>query len=90
MIYTSLVLFFGFVIFAFSEFGGTIALGLLTSLTLFFALFTNLVLLPSLLVSFDKNRMVKKEKKGLFQLTKSQIHARVVALREKRAGRKSK
>lgn len=91
MIYTSLVLFFGFVIFAFSEFGGTIALGLLTSLTLFFALFTNLVLLPSLLLSFDKNRLiVKKEKKGLFQLTKDQIRDRLEILRVRRRERKAK
>lgn len=89
MIYTSLVLFFGFVIFAFSEFGGTIALGLLTSLTLFFALFTNLVLLPSLLVSFDKNRMVKREKKGLFGLTKDQIRARLAKLKAKREARRA-
>lgn len=54
MIYTSIVLFFGFVIFAFSNFGGTIALGLLTSLTLMFAMVTNLTILPALLLSFSK------------------------------------
>jgi hypothetical protein len=54
MIYTSIVLFFGFIIFVFSTFGGTIALGLLTSLTLFFAMFTNLMLLPALLLTFSK------------------------------------
>ncbi len=48
MMYTSIVLFFGFIIFAFSEFGGTVALGILTSTTLLFAMFTNLILLPSL------------------------------------------
>lgn len=88
MIYTSMVLFFGFVIFTFSEFGGTIALGLLTSLTLFFALFTNLVLLPALLVSFDKNRVYTKEKKGLFKLSKLQIKNRLQELRNKRKERK--
>jgi predicted RND superfamily exporter protein len=54
MIYTSIVLFCGFVIFAFSDFGGTVALGVLTSVTLFFAIFTNLVLLPSMLLTFSK------------------------------------
>ncbi len=54
MIYTSIVLFCGFIIFVFSTFGGTIALGLLTSLTLFFAMFTNLTILPALLLTFSK------------------------------------
>lgn len=54
MIYTSIVLFFGFVIFAFSSFGGTVALGILTSITLFFAMFTNLTLLPSMLITANK------------------------------------
>lgn len=55
MIYTSIVLFCGFIIFAWSDFGGTVALGLLTSLTLFFAMFTNLTLLPTLLLTFGKH-----------------------------------
>lgn len=58
MIYTSIVLFCGFVIFSFSDFGGTIALGVLTSLTLFFAMFTNLILLPSLLLTFSKGEKI--------------------------------
>lgn len=52
IIYTSLVLIAGFVIFCFSGFDGTKALGWLTSLTLVTATFTNLVLLPALLISF--------------------------------------
>jgi len=52
IIYTSMVLIAGFVIFYFSEFGGTKALGWLTSLTLVTATFTNLVLLPAILISF--------------------------------------
>ena len=51
MIYTSIILFFGFSIFTASEFGGTQALGVLVSLTLFVAMLTNLILLPSLLLS---------------------------------------
>lgn len=54
IIYTSVVLFAGFIIFAFSSFGGTIALGLLTSTTLVISMFTNLILLPALIMTFDK------------------------------------
>ncbi len=54
MFYTSIVLFAGFIIFAFSDFGGTVALGVLTSLTLLNALLINLVFLPTLLLTFDK------------------------------------
>ena len=49
IIYTSLVLVAGFVIFCFSSFGGTLALGWLTSFTLLVATFTNLIFLPVLL-----------------------------------------
>lgn len=54
IIYTSLVLITGFVIFCFSSFDGTKALGWLTSLTLITATFTNLVLLPAILISIVK------------------------------------
>jgi uncharacterized protein len=50
IIYTSLVLMAGFIIFMFSGFGGTKALGWLTTLTLLTATITNLVLLPVLLL----------------------------------------
>ncbi|MDX5420913.1 MAG: MMPL family transporter [Hymenobacteraceae bacterium] len=56
MVYTSVILFFGFVIFAFSEFGGTKALGVLMSVNLLIALFTNLIILPTLLMSFDSGK----------------------------------
>ncbi|MEY2924204.1 MAG: hypothetical protein RLZZ337_752 [Bacteroidota bacterium] len=59
MIYTAVILFFGFIIFVFSGFGGTIALGLFTAITLFVALLSNLVLLPSLLLSYDKAKAKK-------------------------------
>ena len=52
IIYTSIVLIAGFVIFCFSGFGGTQALGWLTSLTLITATIANLVLLPALLLGF--------------------------------------
>lgn len=54
IIYTSLVLVAGFVIFCFSDFGGTKALGWLTSLTLVVSTFTNLILLPALIKTFIK------------------------------------
>ncbi|MDH5475241.1 MAG: efflux RND transporter permease subunit [Cyclobacteriaceae bacterium] len=64
MIYTSIVLFAGFIIFTGSDFGGTIALGLLTSITLLIAMITNLILLPALLMTFDDG----KRKKGAHPL----------------------
>ena len=54
MIYTSIVLFFGFSIFTASEFGGTIALGMLVSITLMIAMLSNLILLPTLLLTLER------------------------------------
>ena len=54
MMYTSVVLFCGFSLFVFSDFGGTQALGLLVSFTLLVAMFTNLIILPSMLLSFER------------------------------------
>ncbi len=59
IVYTSLVLIAGFIIFCFSSFGGTQSLGWLTSLTLVIATITNLVLLPTLLISFSKSTSKK-------------------------------
>jgi predicted RND superfamily exporter protein len=62
IIYTSLVLIAGFVIFMFSGFGGTFALGWLTSFTLLVATFTNLVFLPVLMLDIlKKNNNVSKK-----------------------------
>lgn len=64
MFYTSIVLFFGFLVFTLSSFGGTIALGGLVSITLLLAMVSNLLLLPSLLLTFEKkiaNKKVFKE-----------------------------
>ena len=66
MFYTSIVLFFGFLTFTLSSFGGTIALGGLVSITLLLAMVSNLLLLPSLLLTFEKkisNKEVFKEPK---------------------------
>ena len=51
IIYTASILFFGFGMFTLSNFGGTQALGLLVSITLLVAMLSNLILLPSLLLS---------------------------------------
>lgn len=59
MIYTSIILFFGFSVFISSEFGGTKALGVLVSCTLFIAMLSNLVLLPSLLMTLDRRLLTK-------------------------------
>ena len=59
MFYTSIVLFFGFFIFIASQFGGTIALGLLVSITLLIALLSNLIVLPALLLSLEKSLIVE-------------------------------
>lgn len=56
IIYTSIVLIAGFVIFCFSGFGGTKALGWLTSLTLITATVANLVLLPALIITVYKGK----------------------------------
>jgi len=64
MFYTSIVLFFGFSVFTVSNFGGTVALGALVSATLLFALLSNLLLLPSMLLSLEDsiaNEKVLKE-----------------------------
>jgi len=64
MIYSALVLFFGFFIFTLSSFGGTEALGYLVSFTLFVALFSNIFVLPSLLLSFDAKLLTKSFKQA--------------------------
>ena len=60
MIYTSIILFCGFAIFTASSFGGTVALGVLVSLTLLLSMFTNLILLPAILLSIN-GRNIKRE-----------------------------
>ena len=66
MFYTSIVLLFGFAVFMSSNFGGTVALGGLVSVTLLFAMSANLILLPSLLISLQdtvRNEKVLKKPK---------------------------
>ncbi len=61
MFYTSIVLFFGFAVFMLSSFGGTVALGGLVALTLSFGMLSNLVLLPSLVLSLNKTLANQQE-----------------------------
>lgn len=56
MIYTAVILFSGFIIFAASSFGGTAAMGVMVSITLLVAMCTNLILLPALLLSIAKRQ----------------------------------
>jgi uncharacterized membrane protein YdfJ with MMPL/SSD domain len=66
--YTSVILFAGFSVFIFSQFGGTQALGLLVSLTLFVAMITNLILLPSLLLTLDRLLTTKSFEEPYFEV----------------------
>ena len=63
--YTSVVLILGFATFTLSSFSGTIALGGLISCTLAFAMFANLVVLPSLVLTFEKKKTKKEELENL-------------------------
>ena len=59
MMYTSIVLFCGFMMFSISDFDGTRSLGILVSVTLFVAMFANLLLLPSLLMNLNNHITTK-------------------------------
>jgi uncharacterized protein len=68
MMYTSIVLFFGFMMFSASDFEGTRALGVLVSTTLLVAMLTNLVLLPSLLLGFERYITAQTFKEPLLEI----------------------
>lgn len=68
MVYTSLVLLFGFGCFAASEFEGTRALGVLTAVTILVAMFTNLLVLPALLLSYQRSVTTKSFVEPFFQM----------------------
>lgn len=61
MFYTSIVLLFGFSVFMLSDFGGTVALGGLVSLTLLFGMLSNLMLLPSLVLTLNKTLISQQD-----------------------------
>jgi len=73
MIYSSVVLFFGFIIFTLSSFGGTEALGYLIAFTLVVALLSNLFVLPSLLLTLDKRITTKKFSEPLLEIFDEEI-----------------
>jgi len=68
MLYTSVVLFFGFGIFSISNFGGTQAMGILVSLTLLIAVTSNLILLPSLLSGLERLTTTEAFKEPLLHI----------------------
>jgi len=63
--YTSVVLILGFATFTLSSFSGTIALGGLISCTLAFAMFANLLVLPALVLTFEKKKAKKEDLESL-------------------------
>lgn len=60
IIYTVIILFLGFGTFVASDFGGMVAMGILVSITLFVAVFSNLLLVPSILMDVAKNANNRK------------------------------
>lgn len=73
IMYTSIILLFGFSIFMLSNFGGTQALGMLICITLFTSIFTNLLVLPSLLLSLDKVIMIKSLREPYAELYDEEV-----------------
>lgn len=66
--YTSMILFFGFIMFVFSQFGGTKALGMLVSLTIMVGMATNLIILPALLLSLERLVTTKSFEEPFFDI----------------------
>ncbi len=91
MIYTSIILFFGFLVFTASNFGGTVALGLLVSITLLVAMISNLVLLPSLLMSFQRSLVTKSFQEPLLEIVDEEedIDLKALELRQSKETDKS-
>ncbi len=85
IIYTSIVLFAGFSMFAFSHFGGIKALGLLTTMTLLTAMLTNLLVLPSLVLSLNKRIMSKAFSEPLLEILDEEDELELGALTVERA-----
>jgi predicted RND superfamily exporter protein len=81
MFYTSIILFCGFNMFSLSQFGGTKALGMLVSLTLIVAMTTNLVLLPTILLSLHRWLNTKSFQEPYFQLLEEEEDIDLNALR---------
>ena len=84
MIYTSVVLFCGFFIFIASEFGGTVALGLLVSITLLIAMLSNLLLLPALLLTLEKAITTEAFKEPLLDIFDEEEDVELTRIKVKR------
>ena len=84
MIYTSIVLFCGFSIFIASEFGGTVALGLLVSITLLVAMLANLLLLPALLLTLEKRITTEAFKEPLLDIFDEEEDVELTRIKVKR------
>lgn len=66
--YTSVILFFGFLMFVFSQFGGTKALGLLVSITIMVGMATNLIILPALLLTLERKFSMRSFQEPFFDI----------------------
>jgi len=66
--YTSVILFFGFLMFVFSQFGGTKALGLLVSITIMVGMATNLIILPALLLTLERKYSTRSFQEPFFDI----------------------
>lgn len=81
MYYTAIVLICGFTMFVFSKFGGTRALGLLTSITLLFGGLANLFVLPALLLSVEKRISGKAYSEPLLNVYDEEVDIEVAELK---------
>lgn len=86
IIYTSIILFFGFGIFCASTFGGTQALGLLTAITLMVSMFTNLIILPALILSLDKAITTKAFTEPLLEIYDEEEDIDLESLKIRKSG----
>jgi predicted RND superfamily exporter protein len=71
--YTSVILFFGFIMFVFSQFGGTKGLGLLVSITILVGMVTNLIILPALLLSLERKATTKSFAEPFFDIYDEEV-----------------
>ena len=81
MMYTSIVLFCGFMMFSISDFDGTRSLGILVSVTLLVAMFANLLLLPSLLMNLNNHITTKAFQEPLLDIIDEEEDIDLDALR---------
>jgi len=90
MMYSSIILFFGFSIFSLSSFGGTQAMGYLVSFTLLVAVLSNMFILPSLILTFDKWITTKSFKQPMFEILENDIKEEDFTLSKRLKNRRNK